>query len=201
MKILIIDELSIYIKGIEVGLTQLLPDIEIKGVSDITEVWENLDVHSFSIILLDGEMKNTSSLQLLNAISELYPTIPVIIMLHHKQKTRLNIFLRHHAAAIVLKESPINTMKEVINATLSGVICLPDSSMIIERYNKCDALSALTERQKEILELIAKGQSNKQISRQLDISAGTVKAHLESIFRRLNVNNRTQAAMFFLDSN
>lgn len=56
-------------------------------------------------------------------------------------------------------------------------------------------LDNLSQRQREILLLLANGESNKEISRALDISAGTVKAHLESLYRRLGVKNRTQAAM------
>lgn len=55
----------------------------------------------------------------------------------------------------------------------------------------------LSQRQREILQLLAAGDSNKEISRTLNISAGTVKAHLESLYRRLDVKNRTQAAMVF----
>ena len=55
----------------------------------------------------------------------------------------------------------------------------------------------LSQRQREVLQLLAAGDSNKEISRTLNISVGTVKAHLESLYRRLNVKNRTQAAMIF----
>ncbi len=56
-------------------------------------------------------------------------------------------------------------------------------------------LDNLSQRQREILTLLANGETNKEISRTLNISAGTVKAHLESLYRRLDVKNRTQAAM------
>lgn len=55
----------------------------------------------------------------------------------------------------------------------------------------------LSQRQKEVLSLLANGGTNKQIGRELNISAGTVKVHLESIFHRLQVNNRTQAAKLY----
>jgi DNA-binding NarL/FixJ family response regulator len=58
-------------------------------------------------------------------------------------------------------------------------------------------IHSLSRRQQEVLKLLANGGTNKQISRQLNISAGTVKVHLESIFHRLQVNNRTQAAMLY----
>lgn len=56
-------------------------------------------------------------------------------------------------------------------------------------------LKSLSARQREILTMLAAGESNKEISRALNISTGTVKAHLESLYRRLEVKNRTQAAM------
>lgn len=59
------------------------------------------------------------------------------------------------------------------------------------------ALLSLSERQREVLKLLAAGESNKEIGRNLNISAATVKAHLEALFRRLEVKNRTQAAMYY----
>jgi len=73
------------------------------------------------------------------------------------------------------------------------MVCVPNEHY--EDIGEEQSLTRLSQRQREILRLIAAGESNKQISRLLNISAGTVKSHLESIYRRLNVKNRTQAAM------
>ncbi|MBG0670886.1 response regulator transcription factor [Enterobacter roggenkampii] len=80
----------------------------------------------------------------------------------------------------------------------SGVVCFPEQA-VIQREQPTGGLPihTLSRRQKEVLKLLANGGTNKQISRQLNISAGTVKVHLESIFHRLQVNNRTQAAMLY----
>ena len=59
-------------------------------------------------------------------------------------------------------------------------------------------IHALSARQREILTMLASGESNKEIGRALNISTGTVKAHLESLYRRLDVKNRTQAAMLLV---
>ena len=66
--------------------------------------------------------------------------------------------------------------------------------------NSGQNIRSLSARQREILTMLAAGESNKQIGRLLNISTGTVKAHLESLYQRLEVKNRTQAAMMLNDA-
>ena len=75
-----------------------------------------------------------------------------------------------------------------------GMMFLPGDWLSMPETESLD-IKTLSVRQREILTMLAAGESNKEIGRALNISTGTVKAHLESLYRRLDVKNRTQAAM------
>ena len=115
--------------------------------------------------------------------------------------------LAEGAAGYMLKDSSPSQLAEAIRAAVAGGGNVPLSSRVIQ--NLFDDLqpkapvppqpSNLTHREMEILELLVGGQSNKDIAVRLYLSEKTVKAHLAAVFRKLNVSNRTQAAMLALN--
>ena len=97
--------------------------------------------------------------------------------------------------AIVPRSANPGRLSAVLDSVSRGMVCFP-GEWIRERTSH-QALLSLSGRQREVLKLLAAGESNKEIGRNLNISAATVKAHLEALFRRLDVKNRTQAAMYY----
>ena len=97
---------------------------------------------------------------------------------------------------LLQREESMPTFAQTINRRRRGMPCLPDDGLIMAEVSDNKRVH-LSQRQSEILQLLAAGDSNKEISRTLNISAGTVKAHLELLYRRLDVKNRTQAAIIF----
>ena len=102
--------------------------------------------------------------------------------------------LRNIMAIIPRTASP-ERFSAVLDSVSRGMVCFPGEW--VRKPSSPQALLALSERQREVLKLLAAGESNKEIGRNLNISAATVKAHLEALFRRLDVKNRTQAAMYY----
>ncbi|MDV0838593.1 response regulator transcription factor, partial [Escherichia coli] len=88
----------------------------------------------------------------------------------------------------------VETFALAVNSAAMGMMFLPGDWRTTPEKDIKD-LKSLSARQREILTMLAAGESNKEIGRALNISTGTVKAHLESLYRRLEVKNRTQAAM------
>jgi len=193
MNILIVDQLSIFIQGMSVGLKNIMPDLNVKGVNDLDTMKQALDENLISIVLLDGEMARDRCISLLDDITLDHPKVRVVVMLNKIKKSTLRFYLRHHAIGVISKNASLETIGQVLRTASCGMVCVPDENF--EDIAEDQSLTKLSQRQREILRLIAAGESNKQISRVLNISAGTVKSHLESIYRRLNVKNRTQAAM------
>lgn len=195
MNILIVDPLPLFIQGMTDGLKNIMPDIIVAGINHREDIWNMLSTTHISVILIDGGTENSSSLALLDDIAARYPHIRIVVMLMKVRKDSLRRFLGHHAIAVVSKDASLETIFQVIKTACCGMVCIPNSESVWDIDNEQALLTKLSERQREVLRLIAAGESNKQISRLLNISAGTVKSHLESIYRRLNVKNRTQAAM------
>jgi DNA-binding NarL/FixJ family response regulator len=96
--------------------------------------------------------------------------------------------------AIIPRNAHPERFSAVLDSVSRGMVCFPGEWV---RQPSSQALSSLSERQRDVLKLLAAGESNKEIGRNLNISAATVKAHLEALFRRLDVKNRTQAALFY----
>lgn len=196
MHILIVDKQSIFIAGIASVLSPLIPEMNIRGVERQQDIEKTLDDFPASLILLDGDGNKNESLHMLDELACRYPDIPVVMLINQCHPSRMRMFLRHRAVSAVCRDSPAVTIAQTLRAAELGMQCFPQDTLHALN-SPMEAASKLSERQREILKLLAAGESNKQISRHLNISAGTVKAHLESIFRRLNVTNRTQAAMLW----
>lgn len=191
MNILMIDELPVYVQGLCAELKRIMPGCQMQSAQSLDEVWLLLERLRVTVILLDGDIESICYMALLEQLSLRYPELPVVLML---RKVMSSPF-QHLVKGIVARGASAEKISQVLSMVESGMVCLPDS-LIFPNHND-DKTHLLTQRQLEILKLLAAGDSNKQISRVLNISLGTVKAHIESIFNRLNVHNRTQAAMVY----
>ncbi|MCL6360816.1 response regulator transcription factor [Pectobacterium polaris] len=200
MNVVVIDKSPVFIQGLSIGLNDFMHDVNVIGVNDIDEVWSCLDEMSQVFILLNCNQESGEYSIFLETLHEKYIGVSVIIMVDTIERHILNNYLKHHVMGVVLKTSPVDSIAQALKTVSMGMICLPDDGVIYEGWSVDNSVKGkLSERQHEVLQLIASGASNKQISRTLNISAGTVKSHLESIFRRLNVRNRTQAAIVLLE--
>ncbi|ASY82123.1 response regulator transcription factor [Pectobacterium polaris] len=200
MNVVVIDKSPVFIQGLSIGLNDFMHDVNVIGVNDIDEVWSCLDEMSQVFILLNCNQESGEYSIFLETLHEKYIGVSVIIMVDTIERHILNNYLKHHVMGVILKTSPVDSIAQALKTVSMGMVCLPDDGVIYEGWSVDNSVKGkLSERQHEVLQLIASGASNKQISRTLNISAGTVKSHLESIFRRLNVRNRTQAAIVLLE--
>ncbi|MBQ4772975.1 DNA-binding response regulator [Pectobacterium versatile] len=200
MNVVVIDKSPVFIQGLSIGLNDFMHDVNVIGVNDMDEVWSCLDEMSQVFILLNCNQESGEYSIFLETLHEKYIGVSVIIMVDTIERHILNNYLKHHVMGVVLKTSPVDSIAQALKTVSMGMVCLPDDGVIYEGWSVDNSVKGkLSERQHEVLQLIASGASNKQISRTLNISAGTVKSHLESIFRRLNVRNRTQAAIVLLE--
>ncbi|EOZ9387029.1 response regulator transcription factor [Enterobacter bugandensis] len=195
MNILMIDELPIYIHGMKNELKRVMPECTFSATHSYEDAKEVLKSTPVSIVLLDGDMDYSGFIDELDVE---WPTIPVVMMFRKACDRNFNLYQHHNIKGVVIKSLSAEKIMQVINVVLSGVICIPEQVIMHEATAKVNSpVLMLSQRQKEVLSLLANGGTNKQIGRELNISAGTVKVHLESIFHRLQVNNRTQAAKLY----
>lgn len=172
-----------------------MPECTVFAASNFEDAHAILTSMPVSIILLDGEMKCRDFIT--NLMTN-WPELPIVVMLRKTTDKIFNFYIRQSIKGIFTKDLPAEKISQILCMVSSGVVCFPEQA-VVQREQPTGGLPiySLSRRQKEVLKLLANGGTNKQISRQLNISAGTVKVHLESIFHRLQVNNRTQAAMLY----
>jgi DNA-binding NarL/FixJ family response regulator len=100
--------------------------------------------------------------------------------------------LRYGVRGLILQSSPVSDAVSVLRQVADGQVVFP--SAVMAHLSRPDELACLSERQREVLELLATGESNGEIAGRLYISANTVKFHLREIYSRLGVRNRVEAA-------
>ena len=152
-------------------------------------------------------MPNLDGLQVLSIMKQQKMKSKVIMLTIHKDVDYLIEALDAGCDGYVLKDSDSETLKKAIFDVYNGETFIEPSltvllnSSLAERDVMKDKLSELTKREVEVLKLIASGMFNKEIASTLCISERTVKNHVSNIFKKIEVSDRTQAAVFAIKNN
>ena len=176
---------------------------EVVGVaSDGYECLDVINKTNPDIIILDINMPKLDGLQTLKIMRQEKIQSKVIIATINDDVDYLIQALDYECNGYVLKNSEFDILKEAINAVVSGDTFIEPrlmnllNSNLAKRDIKKSMIDALTKRELEILKLVSKGMLNKEIASQLNISERTVKNHISNIFKKIDVSDRTQAAVF-----
>lgn len=210
MRVIIIDDHALF----RVGLQGLLQQRGIEVVAAVADGHEGLELAEQlqpNIILLDLRMPDIGGLQVLQLAKQRGLKIPIVMLTTSNEEQDLVDALRNGAQGYLLKDMEpdelvsalrdIEKGKNVIAQGLTDVLArvVQGEPAIEERANVKSPFSELTPRELEILCLLADGQSNKIIARNLGISDGTVKLHVKAILRKLNVHSRVEAAVIAVE--
>jgi DNA-binding NarL/FixJ family response regulator len=204
MHILLIDDHALFRSGLKFLLSDLDESLVFAEASTLKEA-EQSDGHQFDLILLDWNLPGHRGETTLARVRELFSEATIVILSGEEDPALVRKAVDLGASGFIPKSSLPIVMVSALRLVLSGGIYLPaellfqnQSTRFATQNQKGDAppfnpLSFLSERQQQALMLAVKGKSNKEISRELEVSEGTVKQHLSTAFRLLNVNNRTEA--------
>jgi two-component system nitrate/nitrite response regulator NarL len=209
MKILLVDDHTLVRKGLAQLLAACMDDVEITEAGDAEEATSLLERSTFDVALVDIRMPGRGGLELLHDIRERWPAVPVIIVTNYDNAEYVKAAMAEGAAGYLLKDSTPADLSQAITVAMSGAGNVMSARAVRNLFDGADGANggqrdaasqralepSLTRRESDILELLAAGHSNREISRRLFLSEKTVKAHLASVFRKLGVTNRTQAAM------
>ncbi|HEY8499817.1 MAG TPA: response regulator transcription factor [Clostridia bacterium] len=197
------------------GLKQLIElENDIKVVVEAADGIQAVDYYSIErpdVVLMDINMPKQNGLKALEMIKQINPNARVIMLTIHQDREYLFQALKHGASGYVLKDADGSVLVEAIRKVHQGEAYIQASmakELIVEfkRYTSKGASSekngsSLSDRELEVLRLIAKGMLNKEIAKTLYISEKTVKNHISNIFRKLKVSDRTQAAVYAIKNN
>ncbi|EGM2641805.1 response regulator transcription factor [Salmonella enterica] len=200
MQVIMFDRQSIFIHGMKISLQQHIPGISIQSVGQAEELWQKIESAPDALVMLDSGLDAEFCLEVLQRTAQQFPEVKIIITAMGGSQKWLHEVMQFNVQAVVPRDSDAETFVLALNAVARGMMFLPGDWLNSTELESRD-IKALSARQREILQMLAAGESNKQIGRALNISTGTVKAHLESLYRRLDVKNRTQAAMMLNESN
>lgn len=193
------------------GLKQLLElDDNLKVVAEAAdgiEALKKLDDYNVDVLLLDINMPNMNGLETLKHIRINNFDIKVLILTIHNEIDYLMKAVDIGCDGYVLKDSDSNLLRKAIYTVYEGEKFVQPSltpmlnASLASRANIDDKLNELTRREIEVLKLIAEGLFNKEIASRLEISERTVKNHVSNIFKKIEVSDRTQAAVFAIKNN
>jgi DNA-binding NarL/FixJ family response regulator len=204
VKVLVVDDHALVRRGMGHVIRECFPDAEIVEAGGATEALEMLSTATVDIALVDVRMPDADGLELLHGVKSRWPELPVIMLTSFDHAHYVRRALAEGAAGYMLKDATAEDLEQAINVALSGGGNVLSPKVIQNLFESMEggaegsparAAGSLTQRETDILALLAEGKSNRDISRALFLSEKTVKAHLAAIFRKLSVTNRTQAAM------
>jgi DNA-binding NarL/FixJ family response regulator len=184
------------------GLAQLLstfPDVQLVGDAADGEVAIALCAERRpDVVLMDLEMPVLDGIEATRQIKESHPWVAVVVLTSFSDRERILQALDAGAAGYLLKDVEPDELAKAIEAAARGEAPLDPKAartLLTARQAAAPAVG-LSDREREVLLMVAEGLPNKQIARRLSISEKTVKAHLTSVFRQIGVTDRTQAALW-----
>jgi DNA-binding NarL/FixJ family response regulator len=197
IRLLIADDHSVVRAGLE-QLAATFPDVEVVATAadGVEAVARCVEVRP-DVVLMDLEMPKMDGIEATRRIAEAVPEAQVVILTSFSDRDRIVRALDAGAIGYILKDALPDEVARAVRAAARGESPLdPKAARMLIASRRHDASSELSERELEVLALVADGCQNKEISRRLGISEKTVKAHLTSIFRSIGVTDRTQAALW-----
>ncbi|MCT7951888.1 response regulator transcription factor [Ancylothrix sp. C2] len=206
IRVLLVDDQNLIRSGLKVVL-QTEPDIEIVGeASDGQSAIQKVETLMPDVVLMDIHMPVMDGVTATKIISERFSGVKVLVLTTFDEDEYVADALRCGAMGYLLKDMPTEELAAAIRTVDKGYTQIGPG--LVEKIMAKWAAPAtsqppslppgwseLTPREREILKLISQGSSNKEIAKTLFISEGTVKNHVTSILHRLNVRDRTQAAI------
>ncbi|MFL6548290.1 MAG: response regulator transcription factor [Povalibacter sp.] len=192
MKILIVDDHPLFRAGFHAVLEQSALDAAVLSVSSIQEALQILQRDSdVGLVLLDVHLRGDDGFNALKVIGTKFPTTACIMISGDEQDGIAARAVAAGASGFIPKSFTADEMVAAIQKVLAGDVFVPEKA----RDTHAGESGALTLRQLEVITMLGRGCSNKEIARALDVAERTVKAHVSAVFEALNVRNRTQAVL------
>jgi DNA-binding NarL/FixJ family response regulator len=208
--ILLVDDHALVRDSLLMLLAQRIAGLNLAGVGSLAEAIAHVQERPrVDLVLLDLDLPDSGGLDTLDRFRAAAPHLPVVVLSAHDGHEQVLAAIDRGAAGYLCKTADADALTQAVRQVVQGGVAIPDharashtlglafSNLLSGRPEvSLTALDpGLSERQRDVLRLLVEGKPNKQISRELGVTEATVKTHLQAVFRRLEVCNRTQAVM------
>jgi DNA-binding NarL/FixJ family response regulator len=180
--------------AIRMGLMTAIGDaLDMEVVADAEDGHEAIDAyrkHSPDVVVIDLRMQGMSGVETIQALHQEFGSVRALVYSNYAKGEEIYQAMKAGASGFVVKEMALDQLLEAIRVVYAGEQFIPPqvASRIAQRL-----LARLSPREMEVLKLLAKGLSNKEIAAQLGLVVGTIKIYVANIFTKLGVSDRTQA--------
>ncbi|WOX04944.1 response regulator transcription factor [Microbulbifer pacificus] len=200
---IIADDHPLFRNALRLSIQQTFPGAEIFEACDMQSLQQCVAEHPHcDLLLLDLHMPGAHGFSGLIFLSGQYPQLPVMVVSANEKPEIMCRAIDYGACGFLPKSAPVEQIAQALQQSLAGEIWLPPA--VAERYESAgaeedngvvDVIATLTPQQFRVATMLAEGLLNKQIAYEMQVTEATVKAHLTALFRKLDVNSRTQAVL------
>jgi len=209
VRVLVVDDHTLFRRGLIALLAGDTRFLVVAEAGDANEAHQRAAATQPDVILLDNHMPGVTGVDALAGFKTVAPQARVLMLTVSEDERDLSAALRGGARGYLLKTMDSEMLASAIQRTMAGesVVSPEMTSKLVNAFQSgqgtaappapdTDPIHSLSPREREILALIAKGASNKEVARDLSIAEAPVKIHVQHILRKLNLNSRVQAAVY-----
>lgn len=200
MKILIADDHALFRDGLAMRLEEINPDIVLHQAATFSQALKILDKEAdINLIIADLDMPDMKWEDGIRELKSKSPNSSLVVISASEDIRNIRKILATGIKGYIPKRSDPKIMHNALKLILDGGTYIPPALIETSSENRLNGYKnsgkTLTNRQSQVLDLIAQGKSNKQIAYEMGVSEATVKLHINALLRSLKVNNRTQAVV------
>ena len=207
IRVLVVDDHTLFRSGV-ISLLSRQPDVEVVGeAADGLEGVKRAKQLAPDIVLLDLHMPGVPGKEALRLLADEVPDAKVVMLTVSEDAQDLFDCLRSGAVGYLLKNMDVDALVDSLRRAHEGdsVVSPEMTSKLVQGIRTpagdpaASAVASLSGREREVLQQVARGASNKEIARSLDLAESTVKIHVQHILRKLGLQSRVQAAVFAVE--
>ena len=212
IRVLIVDDHALFRRGLMLVL-ESEPGIEVVGeAEDGSDALAKAEATAPDVVLMDVRMPKLSGIEATKAVAAALPTSKIIMLTVSDEEDDLYEAIKAGAAGYLLKEISIEEVADAVRAVVQGQTLISPSmaSKLITEFQQLSRIASdrsqvpapkLTDRELEVLKLVAQGMTNREVADQLYIAENTVKNHVRNILEKLHLHSRMEAVLYAVREN